>query len=191
MTTAHAERYEFYGFNADYVSALREGVPQVKEHFAAYFSQVLRWSLRKQAISPHLIDDIRQETFLRVLRLLNEPERLRFPERLGALVVGICNNVRREFLRGTQRWTEHHDSSLDVKPGPEALAMQKQTRRAILKTFAQLSERDRDLLRALFVEQCPRHEVCLRLGVSEAYLPVLVHRAKARFRKLYEQDLSL
>jgi len=184
--STHAESHLF---DADYVRALKEGVPQIEEHFAAYFENVLRRYLRRRMTSAQLVEDIRQETFVRVLRLLKDPGRLRFPERLGALMVSICNNVRHEYFRGAQRWAEHAESSPDGKSDPEALAMQKEPRRAIIQTFAALSERDREILRAAHVEQCSRRELCRRFNVPESYLPVILHRAKLRFRKLYLQHV--
>ena len=189
MRSTHAEGQKSHRFDADYVRAMQERVPQIEEHFASYFENVLRRYLRRRMASAELVEDIRQETFVRVLRLLQDPGRVRFPERLGALVVSVCKNVRREYFRGAQHWAEHDESSPDRKPDPEALAMQRETRRAIIKTFAALPERDREILRAAHVEQCSRCELCRRFNVTESYLPVVLHRAKLRFRKLYQQHV--
>jgi RNA polymerase sigma-70 factor (ECF subfamily) len=189
LKSTHAEGRECHLFDAEYIRALKEGVPRIEEHFATYFENVLRRYLRRRMGSAELVEDIRQETFVRVLRLLQDPGRVRFPERLGALMVSICNNVRREYFRGAQRWAAHDESVPDRKPDPEALAMNKETRRAIIKTFAALPERDREILRAAHVEQCSRRELCRRFHVTESYLPVILHRAKLRFRKLYQQHV--
>ena len=45
-----------------------------------------------------MIEDIRQETFLRVLVTLRRKHGLEHPERLGAFVNSVCNNVFLEYL---------------------------------------------------------------------------------------------
>jgi RNA polymerase sigma-70 factor (ECF subfamily) len=50
-----------------------------------------------------------------------------------------------------------------------------------------LSERDRGLLRAVFLEERDKDEVCTELGVDRDYLRVLLHRAKGSFRTMYSK----
>ena len=46
-------------------------------------------------------------------------------------------------------------------------------------------ERDRFLLKAVFLEQRDRDEVCREFGVDREYLRVLLHRAKREFKTEY------
>jgi RNA polymerase sigma-70 factor (ECF subfamily) len=55
----------------------------------------------------------------------------------------------------------------------------------VRRVIGDLPPRDRDLLRALFLEEQEKSEVCARFGVEPDYLRVLLHRAKARFKALY------
>ncbi len=48
--------------------------------------------------------------------------------------------------------------------------------------------RDRELLRAIFLQEKEKDEVCAQFGVDREYLRVLLHRAKDKFRVLYEKD---
>ena len=50
-----------------------------------------------------------------------------------------------------------------------------------------LPKRDRDLLRAIFLEEKEKDTVCREFGVDREYLRVLVHRAKDKFKALYEK----
>jgi RNA polymerase sigma-70 factor, ECF subfamily len=52
-----------------------------------------------------------------------------------------------------------------------------------------MGQRDRELLRAIFLEEGDKDEVCRRFGVDRDYLRVRLHRAKERFRLLYQKDL--
>jgi RNA polymerase sigma-70 factor (ECF subfamily) len=51
-----------------------------------------------------------------------------------------------------------------------------------------LPEKDRNLLRAFFLEEKEKDEVCRLFGVDRDYFRVLLHRAKDKFRVLYEKD---
>ncbi len=54
--------------------------------------------------------------------------------------------------------------------------------------MAQLSEKDRQLLRAIFLEEKEKDQVCREFGVDRDYLRVLLHRAKNNFRVFYEKS---
>jgi RNA polymerase sigma-70 factor (ECF subfamily) len=43
-------------------------------------------------------------------------------------------------------------------------------------------------LRAVFLEERDKDEVCTELGVDRDYLRVLLHRAKASFRAVYSKQ---
>ena len=49
----------------------------------------------------------------------------------------------------------------------------------------EMSERDRRILRAVFLEEQDKDGVCRDFGVDRDYLRVLVHRAKLAFKSEY------
>jgi len=84
---------EFYAFDASYIEGLRAGDAHIEEHFVDYFSELIRIKLRSRLNSKEAIEDVKQETFVRVLRLLRGQGGLKHPERLGPFVNSVCNNV--------------------------------------------------------------------------------------------------
>ena len=54
--------------------------------------------------------------------------------------------------------------------------------------LAELGEKDRDILKAVFLEDVDKSEICERFQVDRDYLRVLVHRAKSRFRDAFEKS---
>src|SRR5262252_8057141 len=71
-------------FDAVYLERLRSGDSETERHFYAYFSDLIRLKVRARGMAPHF-DDIRQETFMRVLRTIRRAEDgLRDPGALGA-----------------------------------------------------------------------------------------------------------
>jgi len=89
----------FETFNEEYVRRLADGDSGAGEHFASYFGNLLFMKLRVRLRSTELIEDVRQETLTRVLVILRKGAGVERPERFGAFVNGVCNNVVREFCR--------------------------------------------------------------------------------------------
>jgi len=56
--------------------------------------------------------------------------------------------------------------------------------REILETMA---VRDAAILRAIFLEEKEKDEVCRDFGIDRDYLRVCLHRAKEKFRSHYEK----
>lgn len=180
---------QFHVFDAAYVECLCAGDHQTQEHFVGYFSELLRIKLRSRLQSAHAIDDVCQETFARVFVVLRRDGGLRQPERLGAFVNTVCNHVLMEQYRSSSR-TE----SLDVEGRPELPAAggnafdavsKKQIQAKVLAILLDLPQRDRLLLKAVFIDERDRDEVCLEFGADREYLRVLLHRAKREFKAEY------
>src|SRR5689334_11865664 len=100
-------------FDQEYVRLLTERDPETERHFVSYFSELIRIKLRSKLRSPQLIEEIRQETFLRVLNTLRRGA-LQSPERLGAFVNTVCNNVMMEAIRAEARTRPFPDEDFDT-----------------------------------------------------------------------------
>ncbi len=180
---------QFYAFSADYVQSLCAGDRQAQEHFAAYFTELLQLKLRSRLKSPQAIEDVCQETFARVFSALRKEDGLRQPERLGAFVNQICNHVLYEHYH-----TAAASESLDVEGRPELIAKDAdaleivaagQIQFKVHAILLSLAPRDRLLLKAVFLDERNRDEVCREFGVDRDYLRVLLHRAKQEFKTEY------
>src|SRR5205823_7621609 len=60
----------FHSFDADYLDRLASGDSAIERHFSLYFGDLLSLKLRVRIRSAQLIEDIRQETLLRVLQIV-------------------------------------------------------------------------------------------------------------------------
>ena len=181
---------EFDSFDAAYVERLRAGDIRTQEHFGAYFSTLIQVKLRSRLQSREAIEDVRQETFARFYVALREGKILH-PERLGSFVNSICNNVLLEHYRAAARHISLDDEQKDLRACAidllGALAA-KETEKKVREILDQLSERDRRLLREVFLEERNKDEVCRDFGVDREYLRVLLHRAKQSFKSLYKKN---
>src|SRR5262249_33187462 len=89
---------QFQDFDSAYLDRLRSGDFGTQQHFVAYFGELIRLKAGKRLRSVAAVVDIRQAHLARVLRLVTE-QRIREPERLGAFVNSVCNNVLQEHYR--------------------------------------------------------------------------------------------
>lgn len=180
---------ELYSFDDAYLSRLRAGDAVVQQHFVAYFSQLLLIKLRARALRQDVIDDVRQETFARVLTVLKRPDGIRAAERLGAFVNSVCNNVLLEQYRSSSRseGLDDHPEPPDTAIDLDGALVSEEDSRRVKQVLAALPEKDRKLLRAVFLEERDKDQICRELGVDRGYLRVLLHRAKSQFRAYYEK----
>src|SRR5271154_5652444 len=180
---------EFCAFDESYVERLRAGDFRTQEHFATYFGELIRVKLRSRVRSPQDIEDIRQETFSRVLKALCSERGLREPEKLGAFVNATCNNVRNEYYRAGIRQASVDDEPPPEHPDPQPGALDhlltRDLQEQVRETLDGLSERDRRLIREVLLEERSKDAVCKEMGVDRDYLRVLLHRAKQAFRARY------
>ncbi len=189
---------QFRSFNAGYIESLCAGDPRTQEHFAGYFTELLQLKLRSRLQSPQAIEDVRQETLARVLSVLRKDGCLHQPERLGAFVNQVCNHVLFEHYRSAGR-----SESLDVEGQSELLAngadplemvvagqISGQIKDKVREILLDLDPRDRLLLKAVFLDERDRDEVCREFGVERVYLRVLLHRAKQEFKTEYVKRLG-
>jgi RNA polymerase sigma-70 factor (ECF subfamily) len=185
---------QFQTFDQSYVERLRAGDFRTQEHFVAYFSELIQLKLRSRLNSPQAIEDVRQETFTRVFVALRGEGGIRQPDRLGAYVNSICNNVLLEYYRASSRHTSLEDeedkdfpaTTIDIVGAVAAKEMAVKVR----EILDELSEKDRRLLREVFLEERDKDDVCRDFGVDRDYLRVLLHRAKLSFKSLYLKNIE-
>jgi RNA polymerase sigma-70 factor, ECF subfamily len=184
---------QFYAFDAGYIEGLCAGDLQKQEHFVGYFTELLHLKLRSRLQSRQAIEDVRQETFARVFTTLRK-DGLRQPERLGAFVNTVCNNVLFEHYRASSR-----SESLDEDDRPELpasganahdLAAANQLKAKVREILADMPPRDRGVLKAIFLDERDRDDVCREFGVDGEYLRVLLFRAKQNFKAEYVRRMG-
>lgn len=186
---------QFYGFDQSYIERLRSGDFRTEQHFVAYFSELIQLKLRSRVRSPQALEDLRQETFARVFGTLRSDRGIREPERLGAFVNSTCNNVLLEYYRSSTRDTslnedDDSDNIPDTAADVLAVIAHKQMESQVRRILEEMPERDRRLIREVFLEERDKDQVCKDFGVDRDYLRVLLHRAKQAFRSQYIKSMA-
>ena len=183
----------FESFDEDYLKRLRAADFRTEQHFVSYFTALIQIKLRSRLPSREAIEDVRQETFTRFFMALRA-DKIQQPDRLGSYVNSMCNNVLMEHYRGGRHETpldEGDDMDIPM-PGDDLVDIlaSKEADEQVLEVLEQLSERDRRVLREVFLEERDKDEVCRDFGVDREYLRVLLHRAKKAFKVLYLKHLG-
>jgi RNA polymerase sigma-70 factor, ECF subfamily len=186
---------QFHAFDKHYLEQLSSGDFRTQEHFVSYFSELIRLKLSKRLHSRSEVDDARQETFARVFAALRKPDGIREPERLGAFVNSVCNNVLLEYYRSASHEATSDDEEAEANIPDPAISVvdviaNRQTQRNVREILDQLQEKDRRLIKEVFLEERDKDEVCRDLGVDREYLRVLLHRAKKSFKSMYLKRIT-
>jgi len=182
---------EFFAFDEVYLERLVSGDFRTEQHFVTYFSQLIQLKLRSRVQSSEIVDELKQEIFVRVFAVLRGREGIRQASRLGAFVNSVCNNVLLEHYRSSSRTTplqqedEEEVEIPDLKVDILGSVMSGETASRVRSVLEGLGERDRRLLRAIFLEEQDKDDVCRDFQVDRSYLRVLLHRAKQTFKSQF------
>lgn len=121
-------------------------------HFVSYFGNLLTIKLRAKRLPASAVDEIRQETFARVLAAVRR-EGIRDGRKLGAFLNTTCNHVISEYFRQTGRYAPLEDSHFERATGgvdAETRMVSLEREQRVHEALRTLAERDRYLLTALF-----------------------------------------
>jgi RNA polymerase sigma-70 factor (ECF subfamily) len=182
-----------FTFDRTYVQKLAQGDSTTERHFIDYFSPLLFAKLHFQLRFGQEIQDLRQEVFLRVLRCLRQGAGIQQPERLGAYVNSVCNNVLMEYFRHKSRVKQLDENAPDVEDSRTDLErdlVTEENRMRVRSLVAKLAPKERHILKAIFFEEREKESVCREFGVTRGYLRVLLHRAKEQLRRVSAVNLQ-
>lgn len=131
------------------------------------------------------VDDLVQETLARFLRA-EQRQQIRNTEEFGAFLNGVCRNVILEYRRRVRREpnvdADYVVPDAGVRPEAEIFEL----RDAIDNGLRDLAERDRAILRSLYLEGREKDDICKQWGMTDAQFRVVLFRAKERFRRAWD-----
>lgn len=172
-------------FDENYLRALNHSDQETENHLISYFSRPVQLKLQARLRSPELVQDARQETFLRILTYFRSGKTLDNPASLPGFVHTVCHNVALELLRGYTRHdqlAENTPEPADRAPNPENQMVTAERKQIVQSLLKELGVKDRELLRRVLLEEEDKDAVCREYRVDRGYLRVLLHRARVRFK---------
>jgi RNA polymerase sigma-70 factor, ECF subfamily len=129
----------------------------------------------------HAAEDLTQNVLITIIEALRQ-NRLREPERLASFVLGTCRMTILDLRRGSQR-----RERLLEQFGPDLIAPVESLRPRLdhdqlASCVENLRERERTVVVMTFYNEQTSADVAVFLGVSEAHVRVMRHRAIRQLR---------
>jgi len=180
-------------FDETYLGALQERNADAQNQLVSSFSRAVLNKLRARLRSPELIQDAFQETFLRVLTYFGSGKTLDRPGSLPGFVHATCQNVALELLRGHTRhdqFPENFPEPVAAGLDPERQLVSEERKAMVRRLLNELTEKERQLLKRVFLDEEDKDTVCRELAVDRSYLRVLLYRARQRFRAVVTLEVK-
>lgn len=176
-------------FDAGFLTRLKQRDPETCTFLVTALTPVLDSRLRYRLRDHSAIEDIRNETFYRVFRLV-DGGRVRQPEQLGSFVRGVCDRVAQECQRksrGMEPLPAFGMDPCDSEPHLDEVLIDNERRALVWREVNKLPEADRRLILELHCEERDRREMARERGIGQTGLNVRLCRALKRLRAQIEQ----
>lgn len=175
--------------DGDLAASVRQGDATAEAALYEKFSARVYFLALGELRSKEDAEDVRAETFLRVIQALRQ-DKLRSPDALPSFVVGIALNVIREQTRLKQRAQQLDGGELELaceEPSPESVFLDEEASRAVREVAERLKPREREFLRLYYYEELPKEEIARALGIREERLRLTKSRTLKSFREIYKK----
>jgi len=174
--------------NQELVARIRQGDADAEALLYEKFSARVYFTALSETHSKEDAEDVRAETFLRVIQALRQ-DKLHSADSLPAFIVGITLNVIRELVRQKYRADSLEDYEDDIArdDSMEAAFLDAETGRELEKAAQQLKPREQQLLRMYYFEELPKEEIARKLGIKAERVRLLKSRALQQLREIYKK----
>jgi RNA polymerase sigma-70 factor (ECF subfamily) len=126
------------------------------------------------------VDDVVQETYLRLLRMPAAPAD---PGELRPLLFRIASNLMSDEWRRRRRARNAADMNA---PESSVSSPDAGLRLDMIRLFHQLTPQQRQMMWLAYVEGADHREIAAALGLREGSVRVLLHRARRRLASLFQ-----
>jgi RNA polymerase sigma-70 factor (ECF subfamily) len=179
---------------SELVSRIRAGDQQAEVELVECYSPVVMSIIRREVGATALADDLYQESFCIILEKVRRGD-VREAKKLSGFVCGVARNqVIKHFQRAVRQRNiaETEDAVYISHPAPSQLEQLLQREKAdivrqILKEMT--NERDIQVLFRFYLAEHDKKQICADLGLTSMQFNLVIHRARERYRELYERAM--
>lgn len=177
---------------SEIVARIRAGGAGAEAELYARYRRGMSMILSQRVSSPEDAEDLVQESFRLAIEKIRRGE-LRDPAKLPQFLNSLARNLaihhfRRHGRRRDDEGIEAAAGALAVGPGQIDRLRRRERGVLALRVLRELeTDRDRDLLFRFYIAEDDKAEICRDLGLSSLHFNRVLHRAKQRYRKLYEK----
>jgi RNA polymerase sigma factor (sigma-70 family) len=173
--------------DVELVDEVQRGVSEAEAALYEKYSARVYYVALRELRSPADAEDMRAETFLRVLQAIRQ-SRIHSPQSLSSFVFSTAKNVIREHLRRQRRTVQIDEESEETgKYAEQPAFLDSDVRVAIEKVVRKLKTREQVFLRMYYFEELANDEIARELGIKPERLRLIKSRALKNFREIYER----
>jgi RNA polymerase sigma-70 factor, ECF subfamily len=178
-------------FAEDLVRRIRAGEPSAESELVVRYRGRVTLLLRQTSRDASSLDDLHQQTFRVALEKIRRGD-IREPGKLSRFLRALARNlVIGHFRSAAARKTEDPEDASDPisDPAPDALdnLLRVESASLVRRVLDELpNERDREILFRFYLEEDDKDTICRDLGLSSLHFNRVLHRARERYRLLYE-----
>jgi RNA polymerase sigma-70 factor, ECF subfamily len=175
---------------ADLVGRIRAGDQQAEAELVESYNRIVTNIIRRKVGDAALADDLYQETFCIVLEKIREGE-IREAEKISGFVCSVARNRVIKYFQRALRQESLTEETLpplhSASDQLEELLRKEQADivRQILKEMA--NQRDIQVLFRFYLAEHDKEQICADLGLTSLQFNLVLHRARQRYRELYER----
>lgn len=177
------------------VARISNGDAGAESELVERYGRAVRVVLRQLLRGGPEVEDFYQETFRLAIEKIRGGE-LREASRVGGFVTSLARNLTINHFRiRTRRRTEADSEAVDRQPAtvPDPLGNLLVTEKARLvrRLIGELpTDRDRQILYRFYIAEDDKAAICDDLGLSSLHFNRVLHRARQRYRQLYEETVG-
>ena len=178
---------------AQLVSRIVAGEAKAEDELVVRYARPLRSLLRHRLRDAPEVDDLLQETLLLGLIKIRRGE-LRDAAKVGSYLMSLARNLAIDHLRGSRRRkTETDSEAVEDRaiqlPDSVGRLIASERSRLVRDLVGQLEvERDRQVILRFYLTEEDKASICEDLGLSSLHFNRVLHRARQRYRQLYEEQ---
>jgi RNA polymerase sigma-70 factor (ECF subfamily) len=175
------------------VRRITTGDRAAESELVARYRDGLLFVLRRWSRDPATAEDLCQETLRLALEKIRQGE-VREPDQLVGYLRSLAKNLSIQLYRRAGNRTERHEA-LDAErplPDPGAGQLDRLLRgekvRLARRVLGELgSDRDRQVLYRYYIAEDATEAICADLGLTQDHFYRVLHRARGRYRRLFEE----
>jgi RNA polymerase sigma-70 factor, ECF subfamily len=177
---------------SDLVGRIRCGDRQAETELVERYNCVVMSIIRRALGNSAVADDLYQETFCIIIEKIRAGD-IREAERLPGFVCGVARNqVIKHFQRAArqERLTETEEAVSLPHPAHDQLEelLRKESADIVRQILKELTnERDIQVLFRFYLAEDDKEQICADLGLTSLQFNLVLHRARERYRELYER----
>ncbi len=177
--------------NNDLVTSIQQGDSAAEATLYEKFSARIYFLALSELHSKDDAEDVRAETFLRVIQALRAGK-LRSADSLPSFIVGFALNIIREHVRHKYKTDSLEDYEYDVasEGSLEDVFLEAETSRALEQAVRKMKPREQQFLRLYYYEELSKEEISAQLGIKEDRLRLIKSRTLQSFREIYKKLTS-